>query len=198
MRKIIRIVALVLCLTFVLSMGAFVSAFTVKALNVTLEQQEKSWWCWAACALACIKYYVPTSSMNQSTLVMYVKGSVIDEGGNAEEIITALEYGNVTGSLAPGDVFIAAIQEEVDAGRPSIIITQNNASGDGHTILAHGYELGNKSRYIGYKDPATGNETYAFDVKSMSGSGNAFMIENNNETENLSRGLIQKIRKIGT
>ena len=197
MRSAIRIVALVLCLTFVLSMWAFVSAFTVKALPITLHEQEKDWWCWAACSLACIKYYFPNSTLTQNLLVMYVKGAVVDEGGNSDEIISALEHGAVTGSLAPGDVFIAAIQTEVDNDRPSIIITENNYSGDGHVVLAHGYELGNNSRYIAYKDPKNENVTCVFDVGSMSGSGNSFTIENDNFTENLSRGLIKDIEKIG-
>ena len=81
----------------------------------------------------------------------------------------------------------------VDQGRPSIIITENNTTSYGHTFLAHGYEIGNNSRYIGYKDPADGDITYAFDVKSMSGSGDSFVVNNEDNTKYISRAIIKNI-----
>src|SRR3954454_11790293 len=48
---------------------------TVKTLNVTVQQQEASQWCWSACAVSIADYYAPPTKWTQCSLASRILAS---------------------------------------------------------------------------------------------------------------------------
>ena len=81
--------------TVFLLITVFISSATVYAgtLGVNSVIQQKSNWCWAACAEIVGKYENPTSNRTQSDAVNYIKGSSsINSTGTSGETAKAAKY----------------------------------------------------------------------------------------------------------
>lgn len=86
-----RIVAFILSMVVVL--GGSIPAYALSASNplqMTKYTQEKSNWCWAACAKMVGKYF--GCSHSQSAIVTEIKGSTVNSGASDTEVRHALQY----------------------------------------------------------------------------------------------------------
>lgn len=116
-------------------------------LNVIRQRQQRSNWCWAASSVMIGRYNV-NSSITQTQVVNYVKGSVINEGGTDSEVITAIKY--VSGGAKQPQISYSKTYSQlvdyIDNGHPfGMHIAWN--SGGGHMIVGAGYNKGNGTIY---------------------------------------------------
>lgn len=90
MRKTLSIFFLI---TLVVSMTLVVYATTnYYSASVIRKEQDKSLWCWVACAEMVAKSHVPDSTVTQSQAVLYVKNSVANVTGTLYDMQVATEY----------------------------------------------------------------------------------------------------------
>lgn len=120
-----------------------------RQLNVTRQKQEKSSWCWAACARM-VGHYITKSAKTQSAIVKNVKGSVINEGASLTEIKKAIQYAVgskysvKTYGIVPMVNFVSSIYSQQ---HPAVIkITWNN--GKGHAVVIAGVNSGSNTLYV--------------------------------------------------
>ena len=131
-------------------------------LAVTKYKQEKSNWCWAACAQMVGKYITKTVK-EQSVIVKHVKGAVIDDGATYDEMSTAIKYATSSSSLyrytTPDfSVIHKAVYEKVHPGVIAIVWD----TGYGHSMVISGSNDSEQKMYL--IDPAAGvsNAWYSY------------------------------------
>ena len=91
MKKFIRTVAVFL-LIFLLASSS-IDSKAMFLLNIQSATQLKSNWCWAACALMAGRFKVPSTMINQNSIVQYIKGSSTNnDAGSIYETESATEY----------------------------------------------------------------------------------------------------------
>lgn len=94
-KRLTKIVAGVFLLsTFFLLLPCFQADAVIisHSTNVTPVMQQKSKWCWAACAEMAGKNANPSSSKNQADAVVYVYGSEVNQGANISRMASAAKY----------------------------------------------------------------------------------------------------------
>lgn len=119
---------------------AIISSSSPVKLSVSRFAQERTSWCWAACAQM-IGNYMTGTKKTQASIVEYVKGAVINEGGTQSENKKAVQYtigSNYTAS-AKEVVTLAQFKYYINKGQPaSIRITAS--TGAGHRYVVAGYQ----------------------------------------------------------
>ncbi len=125
----------ILCLLF-----CFVTLYlhaSAEIIDMQMCPQEKSNWCWAASAQGILTTY-HIHDVSQTEIVTYVKGSPVDQGGNEQEMCSALShFGNCSpqGTQMVGE---AILKQEADQYNPAII-GWTYTSGSGHAVAYCGY-----------------------------------------------------------
>ena len=153
----------------VLSIVLFVQGtfYIVQAANVTINvtkcAQEKSKWCWAACAEMVGKYY--GHSFSQKNICKHVKGQVIDEAATISEITSALGYTTSHTVNSTGVLSFSGLSKAIYAGSPRVIRI-GWTSGNGHVYVLAGIreETGGQTAGLYLIDPIAGhgNAYYAY------------------------------------
>lgn len=149
MKKILFSIGLVFLL---LAIPFKVNAST---LNVTRYQQEKSNWCWAATARM-IGKYVANTSLSQTQIVTYVKGSAVNSGGSDSEVNKAITIatGNRAHTTYTPTIFAySEFSKRIGSGRP-VGIKMSWNSGGAHALAVSGAL--DSSQNIRIVDPAVG------------------------------------------
>ena len=129
-------------------------------LSISLYGQEKSKWCWAACAQMVAEYYGYQKSQN--SIVTYVKGDADNDGATDTEVIEALEY--ATSTTTNGTTthlnFTALttfsedlIYQKLKSGHPVIIKTHDQSSLGYHVSVVYGYEGWGSDNLLLINDP---------------------------------------------
>ena len=120
-----------------------------RQLSVTRQKQEKSSWCWAACARM-VGHYITKSAKTQSAIVKNVKGSVINEGASNAETKKAIQYAVgsnysvKTNGVVPMVNFVSSIYSQQHPA--AIKITWN--SGKGHIVVIAGVNSTSNTLYV--------------------------------------------------
>ena len=129
-----------------------------KVLDVPHIRQEKSQWCWVACAQMIIKTYDPNNIKTQAELVTELWGSDINEATNKTDIINVVEKqftNEDTGQKIgegkyisnPANMTDTQMRQILDSGSPIIYLVgkyKNNGEREsGHFRVIYGYSMHN-------------------------------------------------------
>ena len=129
-----------------------------KVLDVPHIRQEKSQWCWVACAQMIIKTYDPNNIKTQAELVTELWGSDINKAANRTDIINVVEkqFTNedtgqkmVEGKYIqnPANMTDNQMRQILDSGSPIIYLVgkyKNNGEREsGHFRVIYGYSMHN-------------------------------------------------------
>lgn len=129
--------------------------------------QDKSKWCWVACAQNSVKNIKGTAP-SQKSAVVYVLGSDKNQGGTNAQTDKAAEYlsnntlvyGHTSTGTIKGFTFLAS---QIDKGYVNILSSGYYVDGvrsSGHDVLMTGYEIKDSVQYIYYYDPYDGSTNY--------------------------------------
>ncbi|MFJ5232522.1 papain-like cysteine protease family protein [Kitasatospora sp. NPDC088391] len=136
-------------------------AGTAHTLNLTMQAQQQTNWCWAASGNTIATYYGYTYSQNQFCNLAFgrsVNSSCPNNQASLGDVQNALyRIGISTGSYVNGYLRYSTVQTEIDSGRPVETRIQWS-SGGGHMNVLYGYDLSNNWLYWG--DPWPSNYRY--------------------------------------
>ncbi|MFD7640047.1 papain-like cysteine protease family protein [Kitasatospora sp. NPDC059795] len=137
------------------------AAGTARTLNLTMQAQQQTNWCWAASGNTIASYYGYTWSQNQFCNAAFgrsTNASCPNSQASLAEVQNALyTIGINPGSYVSGYLRYSTVQGEIDAGRPVETRIQWS-SGGGHMNVLYGYDSGNNWLYWG--DPWPSNYRY--------------------------------------
>ncbi|WP_051732329.1 papain-like cysteine protease family protein [Kitasatospora phosalacinea] len=136
-------------------------AGTSRILNLTMQAQQQSNWCWAAGGNTIATYYGYAYSQNQFCNLAFgrsVNSSCPNSQASLAEVQNALyRIGISTGSYVNGYLRYSTVQTEIDAGRPVETRIQWS-SGGGHMNVLYGYDA--NSDWVYWGDPWPSNYRY--------------------------------------
>ncbi|WP_405019021.1 C39 family peptidase [Kitasatospora sp. NBC_00070] len=138
-----------------------VSALAARKLNITMQSQQQTNWCWAASGNTIATYFGYTYSQNQFCNVAFnrsVNASCPNNQASLANVQTALNWiGINSGSYVTGYLRNSTVQTEINANRP-IETRIQWSSGGGHMHVIYGYDTSNNFVYWG--DPWPSNNRY--------------------------------------
>ncbi|MET8543406.1 papain-like cysteine protease family protein [Kitasatospora sp. NPDC004799] len=136
-------------------------AGTYKKLNITMQQQQQTNWCWAASGNTIATWYGYNYSQNQFCNAAFgrsVNSSCPNNQATLGDVQNGLNWVGINpGSYVNGYLNYATVQSEVNADRP-IETRIQWSSGGGHMHVLYGYDTGNNWVYWG--DPWPSNYRY--------------------------------------
>lgn len=140
-------------------------------IRLPRQQQQKDNWCWAACS-SMVGIYNTDFKTTQTEIVKFIKGGIVDKGGNAYEIADAIDYASrytKDSTHIAGYISYKQAVEKIDANHPFVIGMEWN-NGRGHALVCSGYNKENASVQIinPWKDTKTTYYNYyamAFNYK---------------------------------
>ncbi|MFF8602765.1 papain-like cysteine protease family protein [Streptomyces sp. NPDC015232] len=143
------------------SAGEDVSTYAYKRLNITMQAQQKTNWCWAAGGNTIATWFGRSYSQNQFCNAAFGRQQGYDcpnwqaTLGNVQD---GLSWAGVNpGSYVTGWLRYSTVQTEIDANRPVETRIQW-ASGGGHMHVLYGYDDANGWVYWG--DPWPSSDRY--------------------------------------
>ncbi|MER7846954.1 papain-like cysteine protease family protein [Kitasatospora sp. NPDC096077] len=136
-------------------------AGTFKKLNITMQQQQQTNWCWAASGNTIATWFGYNYSQNQFCNAAFgrsVDSNCPNSQASLADVQNGLSWVGITpGSYVTGYLRYSTVQSEVDANRPVETRIQWS-SGGGHMHVLYGYDTGNNWVYWG--DPWPSNYRY--------------------------------------
>ncbi|MER7670409.1 papain-like cysteine protease family protein [Kitasatospora sp. NPDC096128] len=136
-------------------------AGTYKKLNITMQQQQQTNWCWAASGNTIATWFGYNYSQNQFCNAAFgrsVDSSCPNSQASLADVQNGLDWVGINpGSYVTGYLRYSTVQAEVDANRPVETRIQWS-SGGGHMHVLYGYDTGNNWVYWG--DPWPSNYRY--------------------------------------
>lgn len=129
-----RIIALfsVICCVWVL----FGSTASAEKLRVTRYKQEKSKWCWAACAQMIGAYMGHNAT--QSAICKAVKDKVVNEAASYNESLSAISYATKKTALFVGVASFNNCRKSIKGKKPFYIVFKYNLGNEAHSIVGAG------------------------------------------------------------
>ncbi|BFV57553.1 papain-like cysteine protease family protein [Kitasatospora sp. CMC57] len=138
-----------------------VSTLAARKLNITMQSQQQTNWCWAASGNTIATWFGYSYSQNQFCNVAFnrsVNSTCPNNQATLGNVQTALNWiGINSGSYVTGYLRNSTVQTEIDANRP-IETRIQWSSGGGHMHVIYGYDTGNNWVYWG--DPWPSNNRY--------------------------------------
>ncbi|MER7920056.1 MULTISPECIES: papain-like cysteine protease family protein [unclassified Streptomyces] len=132
-----------------------------KRLNITMQAQQNSNWCWAASGNTIASWFGRDYSQNQFCDAAFGRpqGSVCGNWQAAlNNVQNALDWMGInSGTYVRGYLRYATVQKEIDAGRP-VETRIEWSSGGGHMHVLYGYDASSGQVYWG--DPWPSNSRY--------------------------------------
>lgn len=136
-------------------------------IDLPREQQEMSFWCWAASSLM-VGRYNTHSQMNQSQVVWNVKGIVLNIGGNENDEVNGIYYASENtknAKIVGNDKFVFTnIVSLIDSNHPLIMNLYWN-DGSKHAVVCAGYDRHTGQIWI--IDPWGDDESTYYDYKTF-------------------------------
>lgn len=134
---------------------------------ISRQGQQKSEWCWAACAVM-IGTYHTNIHITQKQVVEYIKGYDINEGAYPWEVVDAINYASDFGKSAyqiNRPLEFNEIVSTLDSNKPFCISMKWFTVNYSHTVVAAGYNLDENTIFI--IDPAENAENTYYDYTSL-------------------------------
>ncbi len=136
-------------------------AGTFKKLNITMQQQQQTNWCWAASGNTIATWYGYTYSQNQFCNAAFgrsTNSSCPNSQATLGDVQNGLSWVGINpGSYVTGYLRYTTVQTEVNANRP-IETRIQWSSGGGHMHVVYGFDTSNNWVYWG--DPWPSNTRY--------------------------------------
>ncbi|GAA0680866.1 hypothetical protein GCM10010193_38200 [Kitasatospora atroaurantiaca] len=137
------------------------AAGTWRKLNITMQQQQNTNWCWAASGNTIATYYGYNYSQNQFCNAAFGRSTdstCPNSQATLGDVQNGLSWIGINpGSYVNGYLRYTTVQTEIDANRPVETRIQWS-SGGGHMQVLYGYDTGNNWVYWG--DPWPSNYRY--------------------------------------
>jgi Papain-like cysteine protease AvrRpt2 len=146
------------------------------AINFEIETQQELNWCWAAVAAAVGRYYYPDKGLQQCQVAGKVTGianccphnEACDQFGALDDALTAAnaEMGtNLSNRAQLGKILkFAAVQAEIDGGRPVGVRIQWYGEDAGHFVIISGYAIeASGEKWLDISDPYYEDSTVPYD-----------------------------------
>ncbi|MFE2480113.1 papain-like cysteine protease family protein [Streptomyces sp. NPDC059389] len=137
------------------------SALASRRLNITMQAQAKTNWCWAASGNTIATWFGRNYTQNQFCNAAFNRQQGYDCPNNQAtlgNVQTALDWAGInSGSYVNGWLRYTTVQSEIDAGRPVETRIQWS-SGGGHMHVVYGYDTANSWVYWG--DPWPSSDRY--------------------------------------
>lgn len=134
------------------SVAAPASAATAKQLDITMQAQQYSNWCWAASGNTVATFYGYHYSQNQFCNMAFgnaLNASCSNSQASLADDQTAFEQIGISpGNYVYDYLYYSSIIREVDAGRPVMARIQWS-SGGGHMEVLYGYDQSQNWVYWG-------------------------------------------------
>ncbi|WP_327307337.1 papain-like cysteine protease family protein [Streptomyces sp. NBC_01298] len=145
----------------VAAVPAETSALASKRLNITMQAQQKTNWCWAASGNTIATWFGRTYSQNQFCNAAFNRQQGYDcpnNQANLANVQTALRWAGInSGSYVTGWLQYSTVQTEINANRPVETRIQWS-NGGGHMHVIYGYDTANSWVYWG--DPWPSSDRY--------------------------------------
>ncbi|MFG3050375.1 papain-like cysteine protease family protein [Kitasatospora sp. NPDC048239] len=136
-------------------------AGTYKKLNIAMQQQQQTNWCWAASGNTIATWFGYTYSQNQFCNAAFgrsINSSCPNSQATLGDVQNGLSWvGLNPGSYVTGYLRYSTVQTEVNANRP-IETRIQWSSGGGHMHVLYGYDTG--SNWVYWGDPWPSNNRY--------------------------------------
>ncbi|WP_307856591.1 papain-like cysteine protease family protein [Catenulispora pinistramenti] len=172
-RAAAALAAVLSLLTFVAVPAA--SASTANQLNISMQQQQASNWCWAASGDTVAAFYGHDYSQNQFCDMAFGNNTnescANDEASLADDQTAFSTIGISPGNYITGYLYYSAVIREIDAGRPVMARIQWS-SGGGHMEVLYGYDQSQNWVYWG--DPWPSDDRYNWGDYNYYVSNNSF------------------------
>ncbi|MEU6893537.1 papain-like cysteine protease family protein [Streptomyces sp. NPDC046557] len=137
------------------------SALSANRLNITMQAQQKTNWCWAASGNTIATWFGRTYSQNQFCNAAFNRQQGTECPNNQAtlgNVQTALRWAGInSGSYVTGWLQYSTVQTEINANRPVETRIQWS-NGGGHMHVLYGYDTANSWVYWG--DPWPSNDRY--------------------------------------
>ncbi|WP_172387545.1 papain-like cysteine protease family protein [Streptomyces sp. MNP-20] len=151
------------------------SALAAKRLNLTMQAQQKTNWCWAAAGNTIATFMGKNYSQNQFCNAAFNRSQNTECPNNQAtlgNVQTALGWMGINrGSYVTGWLRYDTVQAEINANRPvETRIQWSNGGGHMHTL--YGYDTANSWVYWG--DPWPSNDRYNWASHSWYINNNTF------------------------
>jgi len=151
MKRRMFIFSLAVMLMLSMSITAFAAS---KTLGVSEIDQNKSNWCWAACAQMIGSYFNSSAGKDQYDIVKKIKGNTNDQTGSDSDICKAIRYASgdtVTYKTSDSALSFSGCQTEIDDGDP--FVAKLVGSDVSHVVVVSGYKTGS-TNYLYVLDPS--------------------------------------------
>ncbi|MER6396570.1 papain-like cysteine protease family protein [Kitasatospora sp. NPDC001603] len=136
-------------------------AGTFKKLNITMQQQQQTNWCWAASGNTIATWFGYDYSQNQFCNAAFGRSSnssCPNSQATLGDVQNGLSRVGINpGSYVTGYLRYSTVQTEVNANRP-IETRIQWSSGGGHMHVVYGYDTG--SNWVYWGDPWPSNTRY--------------------------------------
>ncbi|MFF1412146.1 papain-like cysteine protease family protein [Streptomyces sp. NPDC058289] len=137
------------------------SALASKRLNITMQAQQKTNWCWAAAGNTIATWFGRSYSQNQFCNAAFNRQQGYDcpnNQANLANVQTGLRWAGInSGSYVNGWLQYSTVQTEINANRP-IETRIQWSNGGGHMHVIYGYDTANSWVYWG--DPWPSSDRY--------------------------------------
>jgi hypothetical protein len=165
---------LILLLTFAL-LGAIPSVASAGTLNISMQSQQQSNWCWAASGNTVAAWYGKSYSQNEFCNLAFGRStnSTCPNNqatlGNDQQAF--LQIGISRGNYVTGTLSWSTVTSEINSNRPVMTRIQWS-SGGGHMHVLYGYNPDNGFVYWG--DPWPDNYRYNWAAYNYYVTNNSF------------------------
>ncbi|MFF1710645.1 papain-like cysteine protease family protein [Streptomyces sp. NPDC058268] len=151
------------------------SLLAAKRLNITMQAQQKTNWCWAAAGNTIATFYGRKYSQNQFCNAAFGR-SQNTECPNSQatlgDVQNGLDWAGINaGSYVSGWLRYPTVQAEINAGRPVETRIQWS-NGGGHMHVLYGYD--DASSWVYWGDPWPSNDRYNWASHSWYVNNNTF------------------------
>ncbi|GGZ79951.1 hypothetical protein GCM10010371_44500 [Streptomyces subrutilus] len=137
------------------------AALATKRLDITMQAQQKTNWCWAAAGNTIATWFGRTYSQNQFCNAAFNRQQGYDCPNNQASLAnvqTGLRWAGVnSGSYVTGWLQYATVQTEINANRPVETRIQWS-NGGGHMHVLYGYDTA--SNWVYWGDPWPSSDRY--------------------------------------
>ncbi|MEV8313156.1 papain-like cysteine protease family protein [Streptomyces sp. NPDC059900] len=151
------------------------SLLAAKRLNITMQAQQKTNWCWAAAGNTIAAFYGRNYSQNQFCNAAFGR-SQSSECPNSQatlgDVQNGLDWAGINpGSYVSGWLRYPTVQAEINAGRPVETRIQWS-NGGGHMHVLYGYD--DASSWVYWGDPWPSSDRYNWASHSWYVNNNTF------------------------
>lgn len=148
----------------------FISSSFAGRIGIVMVPQEESNWCWAATSEGILKHYGLTE-LTQTEIVTHVKGSPVNQTGQAREIANGINHFLDCNATAVGSILESELKSRADSKYPLGVAWYWNQGG-GHITIYDGYKEDGTHIIMDPWEPNVGKWTYFTSYEALKSHNN--------------------------